>query len=486
MKLPTVGALLAVAVIAAVGASGAPPSGTITTIAGTGLLGRSGDGVPAASARLWWPASLAVDGSRNVYFSEVGNSRVRKVDTRRTLQTVAGTGRAGFSGDGGPATSAQLSIGSGSNDPAGVAIDGQGNVYIADPGNSRVRRVNAAGTISTFAGTGQRGYSGDGGPATAARLDSPVGVAVDRHGNVYIGDSENDRVRRVSPSGTITTLAGTGKHGSSGDGGPATLADLATPTGVAVDGNGNVYIAEYPTDRVRRVSPGGTITTFAGRAHAANAPNGFSGDGGPAISAELDYPVAVAVDGKGNVFIADLFNSRVRKVDAAGTITTYAGNGGKGFSGDGGPATSAQVSWPVGVAVDGKDNVYIASGNRVRKVTLGTTAALRLVLRGNSPQRLLATQGITVRATCNRPCSLSATGTLRIVGTRTVLRLTRARGNLEPGRDKSPRAPPPGSGAAAVAPAAQARRACPRHDHGAGHRQDRSHGNVDACRVVVR
>lgn len=361
MWIRTIGVVAVVATVAVTGAFGVS-GGTITTIAGTDVWGFSGDGGPATAAKLYAPKGVAMDGQGNVYIATTQDNRVRRVSATGTISTFAGTGEAGYSGDGGPATSAKLYA------PEGVAVDGQGNVYIADRNNFRVRKVTPGGTISTFAGTGKCCFSGDGGPATSAQLRSPDGVAVDTRGNVYIVDRDNFRVRKVNPEGTISTIAGTGVRGSSGDGGPATSAQLYPSAGVAVDGQGNVYIADYFNHRVRKVSAGGTISTFAG-----TGTNGFSGDGGPATSAVLQLPRGVAADGQGSVYIADTGNSRVRKVSPGGTITTFAG-GGRAFPGNGGPATSAALrGGPSGVAVDGKGNVYLTSGGRAYKVTVGTS-----------------------------------------------------------------------------------------------------------------
>ncbi len=349
-------------------------SGIITTVAGNGSPGFSGDGGPATSASLNGPLGVAIDAAGNLYIADSENNRIRKV-SGGTITTVAGNGVAGFSGDGGPAASASLDL------PYGEAVDSAGSLYIADFRNQRIRKLSG-GTITTVAGNGTQGFSGDGGPAASASLNAPAGVAVDGAGNLYIADANNDRIRKVS-GGTITTVAGNGIEGFSGGGGPATSASLTAPLGVAVDFAGSVYIADTSNERIRKVSDG-TITTVAG-----DGGFQFSGDGGPAKSATLngsnnvlsgfDYGgLGVAVDSAGSVYIADFENNRVRKV-SSGTIATVAGNGAFGYSGDGGTATSASVSFPTGAAVDSADNLYIADiGNgRIRKVLGGiiTTVA---------------------------------------------------------------------------------------------------------------
>jgi trimeric autotransporter adhesin len=413
-----VGVASVAAVVAATGALGGSSAGTITTVAGTGVQGFSGDGGPAIAAKLYSPTGLAVDAQGDIYIADHGGARVRKVTRGGTISTFAGTGGAGFSGDGGLATSARVGT------PYGVAVDGNGNVYISDRYNNRVRKVSPGGTITTFAGTGAYGTGsfGDGGPATSAQLRNPYGIAVDGKGNLYIADHDHSKVRKVDAGGTITTFAGTGVRGFSGDGGRATAAKLISPYGLAVDGKGNVYIADRGDHRVRKVSPGGTITTFAGTGESAN---DGDGDGGPATSARIQQPQALAVDGNGNVYIAA--GGSVRMVNPRGTITTFAG-GGRAYPGDGGPATSVALRAPSAIALDRTGTVYIAEGwGRVRKVTLGSSAAaLTLALGGSNPQRLLAQKGITVTATCNTPCSLTANGYVRILGTSTVLGLQRA------------------------------------------------------------
>ena len=336
-------------------------TGTITTIAGTGEFGFSGDGGPAVEAELRSPTGVAVDSAGNVYIADYSNHRIRKVDSTGTITTIAGTGECCFSGDGGPAVEAEL------RSPYGVAVDSAGNVYIADVSNRRIRKVDSTGTITTIAGTGEFGFSGDGGPAVEAELRSPYGVAVDSAGNVYIADYSDHRIRKVDSTGTITTIAGTGEFGFSGDGGPAVEAELRSPYGVAVDSAGNVYIADVSNRRIRKVDSTGTITTIAGIGEF-----GFSGDGGPAVEAELRSPYGVAVDSAGNVYIADYSDHRIRKVDSTGTITTIAGTGECCFvsTDDGGPAAAARLGFPRGVAVDGDGNLYIADSvtERIRKI----------------------------------------------------------------------------------------------------------------------
>ncbi len=293
------------------------------------------------------------------------------MSTNGIITTVAGNGVAGFSGDGGAATNASL------NDPYGVAVDASGNLFIADANNNRIRKVDTNGIITPFTGKGAVGYnagsySGDGGAATNATLNDPVGVAVDASGNLFIGDSSNNRVRKVSTNGIITTVAGNGNGDYSGDGGRATSAGVQNPWGVVVDSAGNLFIADDYNQRVRKVGTNGIITTVAGNGIA-----GYSGDGGRAVLAELNYPSGVVVDTFGNLFIVDFDNDRIRRVDTNGIITTVAGsslptgyNYG-GYSGDGGAATSASLNVPFGEAVDSFGNLIIADtyNQRIRKVT---------------------------------------------------------------------------------------------------------------------
>jgi uncharacterized repeat protein (TIGR01451 family) len=333
--------------------------GRIRTVAGNGKYGDSGDGGRATSAQLSNPGSIAVDTAGNIYIADTGNNRIRKVTLDGLIQTVAGDGSYGFSGDGGPATAAQFRL------PNGVAVDAAGNVYIADTENNRIRKVTLDGVIQTIAGIGTQGPSGDGAPATSAQLSYPHGVSMDADGSLYIADTSNGRIRKVTPDGVIHTVAGTGLFGFSGDGGPATSALLRQPQTVVVS-DGSLYIADYNNGRVRKVTPDGVIHTVAGTGSF-----GFSGDGGPATSARFNAPLGIAVEAGGNLYIADNYNGRVRKVTPDGVIQTVVGRDTNGFSGDGGPAASALFNSPFGIAVDTAGNLYIADymNNRVRKVT---------------------------------------------------------------------------------------------------------------------
>jgi hypothetical protein len=290
--------------------------------------------------------------------------KVRRVSPTGTIETIAGTNLNGFSGDGGPGTSAQLNM------PMGVAVQGDGGVLIADSNNHRIRRVSPEGTITTVAGTGEEGFSGDGGRATAAKLDLPVDVAATRDGGFLIADYINNRIRRVSPGGTITTVAGTGAEGFSGDGGAATAARMGYPNGVSATADGGFLIADYEYNRVRRVSPTGTITTVAGSGGLGM--GGFSGDGGPAKGAQLDSVSDAVETPDGGLLITDTGNNRIRRVSPTGTITTVAGSLGfpGGFFGDGGLATLAGLRAPDGVAVTATGGFLITdtNNNRVRFV----------------------------------------------------------------------------------------------------------------------
>ncbi|WP_247233359.1 MopE-related protein, partial [Telluribacter sp. SYSU D00476] len=379
--------------------------GTISTVAGNGTASYGGDGGLATSASLYYPSDVAVDAIGNIYIADQSNQRIRRVSASDgTISTVAGNGTYGYSGDGGPATSASLAT------PRYIAVDAAGNLYIADLNNYRIRRVSASdGTISTVAGNGTAGYGGDGGLATSATLGNPGGVAVDAAGNLYIADQSNQRIRRVSASdGTISTVAGNGAYGYGGDGGLATSASFRDPSDVAVDAAGNLYIADQHNQRIRRVSASnGTISTVAGTGVFE-----YSGDGGPATSARINNPSGVAVDAAGNLYIADFGNQRIRRVSASdGTISTVAGTGTQGYSGDGGPATSASFRYPYGVAVDAAGNLYIADRDNYRIRWVSAPAAPTITL---GPVEAICqgatTFKITYTATTHDPDQYTVTG----------------------------------------------------------------------------
>jgi trimeric autotransporter adhesin len=334
-------------------------------VAGYGSYGSTGDGGPAVSAGLSSPDDVAVDTSGNIYIADSGNNRIRMV-TKSTgiVATVAGTGSAGYSGDGGPATSATLSY------PRGITLDGSGNMYIADTYNHRIRIVSkGSGIINTVAGIGIAGYGGDGFQASSALLYNPRTVAVDASRNIYVADSGNNRIRLVMRStGIITTVAGTGSSGSSGDGKLAVSATLNYPYSVAVDASGNLFIADTYNHRIRMVTSTGIITTIAGTGSV-----GSAGDGGPAALATVNYPCDVTLDASGNLYIADTDNYRIRLVTkSSGVISAVAGAGTYGSTGDGGQAVLATFYNPHGVAVDSAGNVYIADSgnNRIRMFML--------------------------------------------------------------------------------------------------------------------
>ncbi len=335
---------------------------TITTIAGSGTNGHSGDGGAATAATLAGLSSVVADASGNVYMVDAYNNIVRKISTSGIITLFAGSAGGGYSGDGGAATAATLS---GCN---GLAMDASGNLYISDASNYRVRKVNTSGVISTFAGNGTTGYSGDGGAATAAKLGIITSVACDASGNVYISDYGNSRIRKVNSSGIISTYAGTGTSGFSGDGGAATAANISNVASIATDGAGNLYLLDNTNHRLRKVNTSGIISTVAGTGS-----SGSGGDGGPATAAQLNRPSGVFVSNAGNIYISDQYNNRVRRINTSGIITSVAGTGTSGFSGDGGAATAAMLNLPTSVTTDASGNIIIGeySNYRIRKVTGG-------------------------------------------------------------------------------------------------------------------
>ena len=349
--------------------------GIIATIAGNGTAGYNGDGGQAAAAQLDAPNAIFIASDGSYYISDYINCRIRRIIPSGVISTVAGNGTCGYTGDGAAATSAEVDY------PSGLAMDGAENLYIVD-GSNAVRKVNPNGIITTFAGTGTAGFAGDGGLATAAQLSAVKSVAADSLGNIYIADGGNNRIRIVYPSGYIATFAGNGSASYSGDGGLATAAAINYPHGMVADGAGDIYIADRSNQRIRMVNPQGIISTVAGDGTA-----GYSGDGGSATSATLNYPRGLTIDAANNIFINDAQNDVIRMVDAAGIIQTVAGTGASGYSGDGGSAQVAQLYLynsgspslvDLGIAVDGSGNIYIpdADNQRVRKVTVGQTTTL--------------------------------------------------------------------------------------------------------------
>ncbi len=373
---------------AACTASTSQTVGDIYTVAGDASASYNGDNKLATTAQLYYPIGVAVDSAGDLFIGDYDDDRIREVpcdvttltctpptgDTAQFIYTIAGTGSTTFFGNNVPATGADLYY------PTGAASDSSGNIYISDRANCVIRVVNTGGNISTFAGSGTCGYSGDGGAATSADLNNPYGVAVDSSNNVYIADTNNCLIRKVS-GGNISTIAGKSPSlacGYTGDGGAATSAELSAPYGVAVDAAGNVYIADYNNQVIRKVSEG-NISTFAGNCALETVPvcsnplspyYGYSGDGGPATSARLYNPLNVAADAAGNVYIADQYNHRIRKVNTSGIISTYAGNGTAGYQGDGVLAVQTSLYYPAGVAVDGAGDVIIGDydNQRVRLV----------------------------------------------------------------------------------------------------------------------
>ena len=350
--------------------AGPIPAGTISTFAGKTPGGFGGDGGPATDARFRYPYGLAVGPDGSLYIADSQNHRVRRVGTDGIIDTVAGNGTQGFTGDNGDATAAEL------NTPIGVAVAPDGSLLIVDQLNYRIRRVRPDGKIVTFAGNGQSVFGGDGGAATGAGMQ-PWGVAVGPDGAVYIADRSNSRLRMVDQNGTISSVAGNGQAGPNGDNVPATSVNLGVPSDVAVAPDGSIYVVVGGPGRIRRVSPQGILTTIAGTTA------GFSGDGGPAKTAQIDSPVRFAIGPDGSIYIPDTGNQRLRWIGSEGVINTIAGNGLAGFSGDGGLATQAQFSDPYAVAVGPDGAIYVADSfnQRIRRLVSA--------LPGSSPSDIL-------------------------------------------------------------------------------------------------
>ena len=332
----------------------------ITTIAGKGISENenNGDGGKAIEAN-FTPSGVATDAEGNIYIIDWEKNCIRKINKNGIINTVVGNGQWGYGGDGGEAIKAEL------EGFGGMVIDLHGNIYIADINNQRIRKVNSLGIITTVAGNGELGFSGDGGEATNATLNYPERVVVDSEGNLYFSDIDNNRIRKISTSGIITTVVGNGNAGFSGDGGQATAAELNRPLGLAIDSKNNLYISDLSNNRIRKVNNLGIISTVAG-----NGLFGFSGDDGQATSAQLSFAYNIAVDSHGNLYISDNKNERVRMVDHTGIIRTIVGNGVGGFSGDGAEASDAQINNPGEIAITLNGSLLIADrdNGRIRMV----------------------------------------------------------------------------------------------------------------------
>lgn len=333
---------------------------TITTIAGTGTAGYNGDNLAATVAQLYQPAGVTADNAGNVYIGDFKNNRIRKINPDGFISTIAGNGTQGYNGDNIPAVNAAL------YSPEAIALDQAGNLYFDDGNNNRIRKVSTGGIITTIAGTGTYGYNGDNIPAISAQVNYPTdGILVDGLGNVYFSDTYNHRIRKISTNGIISTIAGTGVAGYNGDNINATAAQLNFPYGLAFDVAGNLYVADGVNHRIRKISTTGIISTVAGTGVA-----GFSGDNIQATSSRLNDPIAVVVDAAGNIFIGDTYNNRIRKVNSNGIISTIAGNGTAAYNGDNITATLATLNYPNGLALDLVGNLLIADlGNhRIRRI----------------------------------------------------------------------------------------------------------------------
>lgn len=340
-----------------------PPAFTISTIAGTGSSGYGGDSGPATAAQLNNPCAILIGGSGSIYIGDQLNFVVRKMTVGGNISTSVGNNTNGDAGSGAAATSAQI------GNPCGLALDGSGNLFLSDTSHFKIKKVTSGGTISDYAGSGTGGYAGDGQTLNVAQFNAPTGLAFDSSGNLYIADSRNHAIRKITGGGTLSTFSGTGTiSGYSGDGGGAGAAILNNPTALAFDAAGNMFFADTDNGVIRKITPGGgTITTVAG-----NGSNGYSGDGGPATSATLNHPRGVAVDAAGRIYIADTLNNRIRVVTTDGKIYTVAGTGGIGKQGDGGPALRAGLNFPTALALDSSGNLYVCDtqNSEIRMLTL--------------------------------------------------------------------------------------------------------------------
>ena len=325
-----------------------------------------GDGGPATEAKLTNPAGVALDGRGNLYIADTGAHRIRRVDGQAIITTVAGVGRKGFTGDGGPAAQAETAA------PHDIVFDSVGNLYFTDSYNHRIRKVDRRGIISTVAGTGKAAYSGDGGPAIEAHLNVPQGITIDREGNLLIADTFNHVIRKIDGDGIITLVAGSHPWGYAGDGGPAPKALLSVPSAIQVTPDGTIYFSDSANSRIRKIDPTGIIHHWVGfpELEGGTYGAGFAGDSGPADKARIYTAAGIAFDSVGNLHISDSGNNRIRMVIRNSVIATIAGTGEPGFSGDGGKAIEARISSPKKLVLDQEGNIYLADqlNHRIRKI----------------------------------------------------------------------------------------------------------------------
>jgi sugar lactone lactonase YvrE len=335
----------------------------IYAFAGIGTNGFSGDAGQAILAQLYYPAGVAVDGSGNIYFCDSQNHRIRKIDPSGIINTVGGGGVS--LADGILATSAGIP------QPNGITVDAAGNIYFSEKLYAQIRKISTSGIITTIAGNGSPGFSGDGGPAISAQLNTPNGITIDGSGNLYIAEGANHRIRKVTATGTISTIAGTLTSGFSGDGSLATSAEINNPSDVKLDMTGNIYIADNGNKRIRRIDPSGIINTIAGTGG-----SGFTGDGGFATLAQIGSPGSLFFDLSGNLFFTDNWNGLLRKINTSGIISKIAGTGTPGYSGDGGPAILSQLNDPGGLCIDANNNIYFSEtfNSRLRIICVSNCA----------------------------------------------------------------------------------------------------------------
>lgn len=368
--------------------------GQTYTIAGNGTSGFSGDGGAAIQAQLRFPAGLAMDAQNRLYVADSLNNRIRRLENG-ILTTVAGSGIYGFAGDGGSAINAQF------RNPTALSISNDGSIFVSDSNNHRIRKIATNGVISTIAGTGEFGFSGDNGSANVAQLNVPQGISVDRAGNLYIADTNNHRIRRVDTSGRITTFAGIGTAGFSGDGDFAALSQLNQPTSVRINSVGEIFIADSGNHRLRKIDASGIIRTVAGSGN-----SGFAGDNALAINALLNYPRGISFDRDGNIYFADSNNHRIRKIDLNNKISTIAGSGSAGFAGDGNTALSVLFNNPTDILIDNSGNLFVAdyANQRVRRID-AHLPQLTIAKSGTGTGVVSATIGVDNEINCGNQCS---------------------------------------------------------------------------------